>query len=468
MSNVISDENLVELDCLLINPPDSFSRYPYLGLCSLAGELESQNIKVGILDCAALGITANQDILTHIVSRKPKIIGISVMSMMLKQCFEIVNLIKLHCPGATLVVGGAHINADPEILIPMGVKYGFHGECERGFAEFCARILGNQEINNIPGLIINNGNAAIYDAPPLIDDLDALPLPAYHLLPIDKYFSPNTNSKVISVITSRGCPYDCVFCSKLNRIKHRRLSPKRVVEQLGILLHTHGIEWVEFVDEIFTINRQWVVELCQEILNSGLKFEWGAGTRADCIDEDMIVLMKKAGCRKVGFGAETGSERVRFLDRKLITNDQLITAVKLCNRHGMYTMASYIFGHPTETEKEMMETVQFSKKLPTHTAFFNKMIPIPGSELFDSAVKSGAVAADIWTSFMLGKCPYPIYYPTSTRAQKVDQIYRRAWLQWYLSPRSIYRNLGKLLKPVHLMKSLKAFLLSSSDRRYQK
>jgi len=390
------------------------------------------------------------------------------MSITLHSCYLLIQELKEHYPEGMIVVGGSHINADPDILVPMGVKYGFRGECDFVFAEFCKQTLDGKTPCDLDGLIVNeNGNLTV-NHPPIIEDLNALPMPAYDLLPLDKYFSPNTSMKTISIITSSGCPYNCTYCSKLTKIRYRSLDTKVILEQLDILINKYGAEWVEFVDEIFSLQKEKIMELCEGIKQRGLKFFWGVQTRADRIDDEMIKTMREAGCEKISFGVETGSERIRFLGHKNITNQQYKDAVKLCRKHKMKSLAHFIFGHHSETAAEMKETISFASELNTDIKTFNKMLPIPNSELFEKAKAEGTLKPDVWTSYMRGEISCPIYYPKGVTEKEVDKIYKTAWLKSNMSLKTIIRHLWMLLKPRILYKSVTAFLDETFGKRYER
>ncbi len=456
------------LDCLLINPPDDFSRYPYLGLCYIAGSLRNRGMTVEILDSVALGFKTG-DVVNHILNKRPRIIGITVMSMTLPYCYSLIRHIQEKYPMSVIVVGGAHINADPNIIVDMNIRYGFRGECELVFPTFCESILkGEEPVRSIPGLIVNNNGVVCLNDPAFIEDLNTLPPPAYDLLPLNKYYSPSSSLKTISSITSRGCPYNCIFCSKLQQTKYRYLNTEKVLDQIDILINQMGIKRIEFVDEIFTLNKERVIELCHGIINRGYKFQWGCGTRADRIDEELLKIMKEAGCSKIGFGIESGVERVRFIDHKKITNEQINETIRLCQKYRIKSFGDYIFGHPTETLHEMKETLKYSLKLKTDIAYYAKMIPIPDSELFKIYTRSGVINSDIWKSYMLGKRPYPIYYPDTISKKSMDKIYKYAWIRFYLSPRRILQSINLLLNPRFLVKSVLAFYALATGKKYKK
>jgi radical SAM superfamily enzyme YgiQ (UPF0313 family) len=455
------------IDCLLLNPPDDFSRYPYLGLCLLAAVLRQRGIRVEILDSTALGYSM-QDILEYVSWKRPRIIGISVMSMMLRFCYALIKQIRERFPDTIVVVGGAHIDADPGIVKEMPVHYGFYGECELSFAAFCKQILEGKTPTVGPGMIRRDGGEIIVGEEPAEQNLDTLPIPAYDLLSLDKYFSPSTSLRTMSFISSRGCPYNCAFCSKLRKRKYRFLSTDNAVAQLEVLINKYHVQWIEFVDEIFALNRERVFSLCNGISSSNLHFSWGMATRADRIDEDLLLAVKEAGCRKVSFGIETGVERVRFAAHKKITNEQITDAIALCRKHGMKTMGDFIFGHPTETAQEMHDTVSFARKCGLNYAYFNRMIPIPNSEIFEVAKASGQISQDAWIQFMKGQIPFPIYVPRGVSPEIVDRIYKRAWFEMYFWPPTLWRNRSVLTDPVRIWQTGRALAKSISDKRYKK
>ena len=454
------------IDCLLLNPPAPFTRYPYLGIALLASLLRKDGIRVEILDSSALGYTL-QDTIKHIQHRKPRIIGITVMSATLRSSYLLIQAIKENYYGGVIVIGGAHIDGDPEIMASIKIPYAFWGECEYEFVDFCEQILGGQIPNKMPGLIINNNGELFKGKPNVVSELDALPMPAYDLLPLDRYYSPSTKLKTVSFISSRGCPYNCVFCSKLQQKPFRHLSIENITNQVEKLVNEFGIQWIEFVDEIFTLKRKFVIELCEAVIAKNIYFNWGCGTRADRIDEEMVILMGKAGCRKIGFGIETGVERLRFALNKRITNYKIIDAVKLCRKHGVRVGGSFIFGHPSETVKDMQQTIRFARKLPLNTPGFNRMIPIPNSDLFEKAKKSGRISKNVWRNFMLGKCSYPLFAPEGISHQTIAWFHRKAFLFTYLWPSYIWRNRAVLFSPRYFFRSVSELLNSIAGKRYR-
>jgi anaerobic magnesium-protoporphyrin IX monomethyl ester cyclase len=460
-----SQAPLEKADCLLLNPPDLSSRYPFLGICLLAGVLRENGIKAAILDASALGLTI-QEVVEHIKIMRSRIVGISIMSLTLRCAYQLIQAIKTNYPEGVIVVGGAHIDAVPESVRDLDVPFGFYGECEYEFLEFCKCILGGGKPELLPGLIVNADGELVVGEKKVLADLNGLPWPAYDLLPIEKYYSPSTHLRTMSFISSRGCPYRCLFCSKLQQKRYRFLSTDNLVGQLDWLVNGLKIQWVEFVDEIFTLHRPRVVELCEMLLSRSLKFHWGCGSRVDRIDEELLLLMKRAGCRKIGFGVESGVERVRRVIKKNITDKQVIDAVRLCRRHDIKTQTCFILGPPTESLHEMWQTVTFARKLGSNYPSFDKMIPIPGSELFELAKRNKEVGPDVWTEFMRNQGPCPLYVPQGISPKDIHGVFRKAWFYTYFWPPNLWLNRDAFFKPGYFLRAAQAFWDFACKRDY--
>ena len=269
--------------------------------------------------------------------------------------------------------------------------------------------------------------------------------------------TPSTSSRTISFICSRGCPYNCLFCSKLHQKPYRFLGTSNILNQLRYLVKELKIEWVEFVDEIFTLKRSRIVELCQAILDDGLIFEWGCGTRADRVDEELLRLMKIAGCRKIGFGVESGVESVRYRINKKVSNLKILDAISMCQSLQIKTQTCFIFGHPCETLAEMRQTVHFARNLGSNYPSFGRMIPIPGSELFELAKLNGEIDPDIWRRFMHGDSELPIYTPKGVSPEDVNRIFQTAWFSVYFWPKNLWINRDIFLSWQYFQRAGKAF-----------
>ncbi len=446
-----------KIDCLFINPRDLIGADAYLKLANLAGVLRSKNITAEIIEPAAAKITHNQ-IIEIIQSKQPSIICVAAFPSTLPDAYTTIQLIKENFPEKVIILEGYHVNADPSIITHLGIKYAIRGDSEYSFVEFCESILkGESPSVDLPGLVINNNGILKVNQQASIREIDSLPLPAYDLLPIGKYYSATTNKVYMKMFTTRGCPYDCNFCASAPQMNYRWLSNENVIKHLDVLVNKLGVEWVEFMDLTFTVSKKRTLELCDAIIQSGIRFDWGCETRADKIDEELIVKMKEAGCTKITFGVESGSEKIRNLTGKQISNEMFKKAFDLCRKHQIKTMANFIFGHPGETAEDMRQTIRFARELKPFNVLFLRMIPLPDVEVYAQGVKNGEIAKDIWVRYMKGEMGHPVYYPTTIAAKEMDRLYNLAYLRFYLSAFAIRNYLPFIFDFGFMKKSLGIF-----------
>lgn len=446
-----------KIDCLFINPRDLIGADAYIKLANLAGVLRQENISSYIIEPAASNIRHPQ-IVDIVKQKEPKIICIAAFPSTLGDAYQLVNLIKTIFPDKTIVLEGYHINADPSILLHLDIQYGIRGDAEYMFVTFCRSILkGEIPPNNLEGLVINNAGVLTVNPPAFIKDIDSIPMPAFDLLPIGSYYSASTNKVYMKFFTTRGCPYDCSFCASAPQMNYRYMSAGKVIEQLKVLVNQLGVEWIEFMDLTFTVSKKRTIELCDAIIQSGIKFDWGCETRADKIDELLILKMKAAGCRKITFGVESGNEHIRYQTGKKISNEQFKSIFDLCRKHKLKTMANFILGHPNETIQEMRETIQFAKHLKPFNVLFLRMIPLPDVYIYTSGVKNGEVDPNVWIKYMQGKIEHPVYYPSSVNRKDMDRMFRYAYIQFYLSAFAIKNYIPFILDFRFMRKSISIF-----------
>jgi radical SAM superfamily enzyme YgiQ (UPF0313 family) len=212
------------------------------------------------------------------------------------------------------------------------------------------------------------------------------------------------------------------------------------------------------MDLTFTVNRKRTEELCNAILDSGMQFEWACETRVDCLTESLIVLMKKAGCRKITFGVESGSERVRYSTGKKIPDAKFFEVFDLCRKHGIRTMANFILGNPGETIQEARESALMARKLRAFNVLFTRLIPLPDISLFEEGVKAGKIDKNVWVNYMRNGGDLPVYCPGPMSYSEVDKVYKEAYLKFYWSPRVLMNYLPMFFKPSYLFQSIQVFM----------
>ena len=199
------------------------------------------------------------------------------------------------------------------------------------------------------------------------------------------------------------------------------------------------------MDLTFTINKKRTLEICNAIIESNLKFEWACETRADLLDNELLVKMKEAGCTKITIGVESGNEVLRYATGKKIKNHVFEEVFQKCKKNGIKVMANYIIGHPNETVSTALETINSSIKLNPFNVLFTKMTPLPDVDIYKTLVSNNELDSNIWYEYMRGKVPFPVYYPNGIGKLKMEFIYRLAYVLFYLRLSSFFKY-GNLLR----------------------
>ncbi|HOY31904.1 MAG TPA: radical SAM protein [Bacteroidales bacterium] len=438
-------------DCVFITSTDSknlkLSVYPYLGVGYLAAYLKKINITSKIYDVDANSLNINK-IIKLLHSDNPCIIGYSIMSNSLPFFYKLTSSIKKEFKKTILIAGGPHVTNDPQIIMDLGLDFGFRGDCEESFPLFCKMFFNNEEqFDSIPGIIINRNEEFSYNEPAYYDISISNVLPDYDLYNMDLYTNlVYPGVKWFSIITSRGCKYKCKFCSNYSQSKLRLYDLSIVKNQVLTLVKKYNVKWIAFIDDLFTYDRNRVIELCNFIIENNLDFKWSCLTRADEIDEDLLVIMKKAGLYNVILGVESGNENVRQSENKIIPVDQYKNIIALSKRIGVKTLCSYILGHPNETLKQINETLKFSRKIRSNYAQFFLMIALPGSAIFEIALNNGLLSKNEWSLYMKGIKKLPNFYPPEIQFFKIKALKIYAYFRFYFRPYNLIELITLLYK----------------------
>lgn len=462
----------LKMKILLINPPKfgvskdfSSSIYPPLGLLYMASVLRNAGHTVKVIDAFVLFIKDNYNLrkfVSEVQDFEPDVIGVSCFTSNIGGATKMLDAAKNAYPDAITLIGGPHITAVPNYLINVSsADYGVFGEAEYTLLEFVNKLSKNKPINNVAGVIYRDGNSVRYTLRKYIDDLDDLPLPARDLVPMHLYQPSSATYRQLPstvIITSRGCPFQCIFCHKpIFGNKFRPHSAKRVVEEIEHLHHDFGINDFRIYDDTFTLQRERVVEICNLLIEKSLGITWNCTTRVDRVDYDLLKLMKKAGCYNVSYGVESGSKRILKLLKKGITKKQVINAFNWTKRLGIENIGFFVLGVPTETSKEIMQTIKFAKKLNPDYVAFSLITPFPDTKLYDLCKEHGKVTIGDWSNFVTysdTRKELP-FVPFTVSQKELKKLYRRAYLEFYFRPKFILNKLNILFnsdKPIERIK----------------
>lgn len=409
---------------------DSIGLVPPLGVASIASFLEQAGYRVFILDCEALCLS-DDGIKKEIIKHAPDVVGISAITTNIHGALESCRLAK-EC-GAVVVIGGSHMVVFPQETMSYDfIDYGICGEGEYAFLSLL-RALENRDkdsMRDIKGLIYRRDGQIISNGIARVDDLDEMPFSAYHLLPLDKYEMVNSRKRIVSMFTTRGCPYRCSFCFRSPLLdKVRRRNPLRVVDEIEYVVKEFGISHINFVDDTLTLNQSHIQAICTEMLKRDLKVYWQSPTRVDHVSPELLRLMYKAGCRTLRFGVESGDENILALIDKGTTLNQARDASHWCREAGIDTVAYFIIGYIGETEETIKRTIAFSKEIGATYAAFFPATPMPKTELFDMAVSEGLVEPHYWEDFVLGKRCDPLPFLFHDTGEWVTRAYREFYFR---------------------------------------
>ncbi len=367
---------------VLIAPPYPLAEAPSppLGLTYVAAAFEEAGCDVIMLDYIVSQYRPAK-LRKALEDFRPDIIGTNSVTMNFKGAAEILSQAKKFCPGATTIMGGPHVSyAAAETLNNYpDIDLIFIGEGEETIREV---VCGSARWADIKGLAFRDGDQIINTgARPLIEDLEQLPLPARHLLPMSRY---QALGFPVSIITSRGCPNKCIFClgRKMVGYKVRYRDPISVVDEIEHIL-AYGIDRINIADDLFTANKARVKAFCSEILRRGLKFSWSAFSRVNTINEEILQIMMAAGCDSISFGIESGNSEMLKVVRKGITLDQAREAIRCCKQLDINAHASFIVGLPGENRQTLQDSRAFAAELDiAHGYHF--LAPFPGTCILDN------------------------------------------------------------------------------------
>ncbi|MBL7069655.1 MAG: cobalamin-dependent protein [Candidatus Omnitrophica bacterium] len=372
--------------------------YQHLGLGYISAMLEKNGYNVKIVDAKLEGMSFNQA-LKAVNSLRPDVLGITAMTHEINAAARLAGEAKSLLPNIFTAIGGVHLSALPVETLKRYPFFdiGVIGEGEYSFLNII-RVLekGGHDFSPLKGLVYRRDQEVLLSQPmEEVDDLDLLPYPAWHQFP---------KATVYSIITSRGCPFSCVFCMQAMGRRVRRRSADNIVGEIDKVLTERTPEFFHFRDETFTLDKAKVYEVCDIITKSGLdrRIRWSATTRVDSIDKDLLLKMKEAGCSHIEFGVESGDQEVLERIKKNITLDQARRAVSLARGLGLHTEAAFILGHPGETLETAYRTIRFAAELDPDIAQLGIMVPYPGTEVGRMARKGEGgyrIISDNWSDY---------------------------------------------------------------------
>jgi len=441
---------------LLVNPwheynpekPKRYSRaWQPLDLAIAGALLEKKGFETKIIDINALQISIKEAINQSGSFDK---IFITSASLDRWQCPHIdissflltVKEFKKSFPKSKIYVFGPHCTMRPkEILEKTKADALIVGEPELAIVDLCEK----NDLSKIKGIVFKKNGKIKFTRKRSLSDFSKFPIPAFHLLPMKKYSYEIMGDKFSIIETSRGCPFQCIFCAKeiMYGAKHRAKPIEMVEKELDVLVNKFGIKNLYFMDLEFTINKKYAEKICDLLIRKNYKINWTCQTRIDAVNEKILKKMKRAGCKSIHFGVESGSDKILELTKKRITKDKIRKGIKLTKKIGIESVCFMMMGLPEETEEDMKKTIDFAKELNPDYASFNVASPYPGTRFYDM------VKDDLDELF-------PASYQGLYDEKFLKKMTRKGFVEFYLRPKYMASKLFR--NPKLLFKQFKLFL----------
>ncbi len=445
---------------LLVRPPtvmgemaQSALQHP-LGLLYLAGALEAVGHEAEILD---LEVERHdlESFREKILRARPALAGFTSMTPHIHAVGALAEAAKVAAPDIFTVVGGPHASALPERTLEEfpALDAAVFGEGEQTLIELVDRLVRKAPLAGTPGLAHRLDDRIVREEPrPMVEDLSTLPLPARHLLDVSLYTGaavPGLSQdflRITQLLTSRGCPYGCIFCASRHTLgrKLRMRSAEDVIEEVELCRDRFGFNHFTLSDDQFTLDRARTRRLLDGFRALGAS--WDCDARVDLVDAELLGEMARSGCRKVGFGVESGSPTILRLLGKGISVDQVRSAFRDARRAGLMTAAYFMIGaHPDETEDDVGASITLAKELGTDFATFSVAVPLPGTTLYEMMKREGLLETEDWNrySYYHG---LPAWRTKAISSERLVTLQRKALRKFFFSPGYVSRRLGRLTR----------------------
>ena len=436
-----------------------------LGLAYLAAALEKNEHEVTVIDAGVLNYTYEQ-IASEIRLHGPDIIGITCVTPSYTKTLNLATRLKKEFD-LPILIGGPHVTSVTEETMRSDCfDIAVVGEGDFTVVHLADTLQDGGDLSRVEGIAYRHEGELIRTAPrPYIENLDALPFPARHLLPQLSEYKPTPsaykNLPQATMITSRGCPYRCAFCDRSvfgNRYRSR--TARNVVDEMELLITKYGAKEIRFWDDTFNVDQYRVIAICEEILRRKLDVTWTCLGRINHMNETILEAMAKAGCWQVDYGIESGNQEILNGITKGQTLDMVRKVVKMTNEVGIGVRGFFMLGLPEETEATMNDTIGFAKSLNLTSAVFHITTPFPGTELFKIASDSGELRSDAsYDEYMLGFSEDVPYVPSGLTAQRVKNFQSTAYREFYFRPRFLVKRILEIRSLKDVQRYAEAFLM---------
>lgn len=451
---------------LLICPPPIRIRFnisgvyplPPLGLAYIASVLEKKNFDVEILDMPALRMLP-EDLHGYFKNNNYSLYGLSCNIFNLKYGFEISRLIKRINSKAKIILGGHCNTFPPELIFEYGTDFDviIRGEGEEVTLQLCKNLQDWGEFYNLDeiyGISYKKGNRIITSPAPAYLDLNNLPFPARHLLPNKRYrMHPpfNLYPPLTLMETSRGCNYNCTFCTLSQQLRERSVA--NIIEEIREVITKFGIREIHFIDPNFTYNKNRIMQLCGSLMKERLRVKWTCKTRVDLVSEDLLKAMSKAGCYMISYGVESGSQKILDSLNKDITTEDIEDAFVSSKKAKIRTLAYVLLGSPGENKNTVKETIRLVRKIRPDFVLYGELLPDPSSILVKQLIDKNKLKYNDLAKF------YILNNRDIFKEKTITNIFKKNISKYLaIANKSFYFNLNYVFYRLKNLKNINDFL----------
>ncbi|HOO55265.1 MAG TPA: radical SAM protein [bacterium] len=458
---------------LLIDPKriglESYLIIPSYSLGYISTALRRAGHEPSVCNAARDGLMPEQ-VAQNVARARPHIVGISIFTPYFSSAAKYAEAIRRRFPEVFLVAGGPHAIFEPEEIFERIPSFDFvvSGEGEETLPMLAGLIEKydnppKSELENVPNLVFRDGEEYFHTPRKIIGDISTLDPPAWDLIEPNRFsLFPNgiftMKKRIAPIITSRGCPFPCTFCgagrAMGKKVRHRNAGS--VISEIETLHKEYGIEEIHIMDDNFVADRAFAIEVCEKLIEKNMNIVWACptGVRLDCLDDELVATMKRAGCYSTAVGIESGSQQVLDLMKKKLKLEMIPEKIDLLRKHGIRVTGFFILGFPGETISDMKKTIELSMKLNLNRANFFNFTPFPGSDLFDRLRSEGKLKSLNYDETYIHSLSY---CDDSIPHEEFIKIQRRAHFRFYLRPSIV---LG-LLRELHSFSQLRIIMQRS-------
>jgi radical SAM superfamily enzyme YgiQ (UPF0313 family) len=432
---------------------ENYGIFPSLSLLYVAGILEQAGCEVLFIDAHAEDLTLEETV-ARLNAFGPSFIGYTLTTYLFFQSMDWIKAIRA-AVDVPVIVGGVHLSIYPrETLTYDAIDYAVTNEAEIALPELLGALVRGGDLSQVRGVAFKQPDGQVVVTPKAADcDVDDSPFPARQLIDNSIYYSFISQYKNFTCfITSRGCPYKCIFCEQGSK-PFRARSPKNVVDELEVCYKEFGIRELDFFDSSFTIRKDRVIAICDEIQRRKLDIVWAARTRVDCITDDVLAAMRRGGCNRIYYGIESGNREILQTLKKSTSLEMYRDVVSRTKAHGINTFGYFMVGNPHETEASIRQTIRLALDLDLDYAQFSKVTPMPATEMYTLLLKE--TGRDYWREHILSGSDEDIPRPMCDMSdEEIQRWCRLAYLRFYYRPKYMMRAVKRLKSGEELKRSV--------------